>query len=375
MKRLLFDMDGVLLQSLGYHRALQETVRLVGRAIGYPNAVLTDDHIATFESQGVTCEWYSAALIVAYLYMLAKQQNYRLTFPKNLRPISYIHDDGELYLSPLFSTLEKVPIEGRDQLGRAVEVIDKVALQSGKRDDEYPGIVRNSGNVKKSVTFRTFQELVLGSMKYQEAYGVQAILDTKSYLSLYDVPLIDAAHRLNILSWRKNAGNFAAILTNRPSRQIPGTPSTPEAEIGAELVGLQEIPILGFGEIFWLSQRLGVESTGLNKPHPLHTLAALQAAVGTSIKTSMIRANNLLNGQGHLDNWSYLDGAEVYIFEDTVAGLISLDRAKEKLSACGISINTKKYGISPNKIKQATLSAQGARIFDSINPALDDALC
>ncbi len=347
---------------------------MVGRALGYPNAVLTDDHIAAFESLGVTCEWYSGSLAVTYLYMLAKQQNSRLAFPKNLRPVPPINNNEELNLTPIFNTLEKVSMEGRDQLGRAAEVINKVALESHIRNNEYAGIVRASDTVKKSVTFRTFHELVLGSMKYQEAYVVPAILDTKSYLSLYDVPLINPTNALNIRSWRQNEGNFASILTNRPSLQIPGTPSTPEAEIGAELVGLQEVPIMGFGEILWLSQRLHVESTGLNKPHPLHALAALQVATGTPAKTSIIRAHNLIYDQGHPDNWKYLDGAEIYFFEDTVSGLISLERAAEILAVQGIHIKAHKIGISPNQVKRAALADHGARLFDDINQALDEVL-
>ena len=40
MKIFLFDMDGVLLESHGYHLALQETVRRMARALGVGEVTL-----------------------------------------------------------------------------------------------------------------------------------------------------------------------------------------------------------------------------------------------------------------------------------------------------------------------------------------------
>ena len=50
MKILLFDMDGVLLESRGYHLALQETVRIMAIALGFEDRTLSADDIATFEA-------------------------------------------------------------------------------------------------------------------------------------------------------------------------------------------------------------------------------------------------------------------------------------------------------------------------------------
>ena len=51
-KILLFDMDGVLLEPGGYHKALTETVRLIGESLGYKNVELTPADIAAFEAAG-----------------------------------------------------------------------------------------------------------------------------------------------------------------------------------------------------------------------------------------------------------------------------------------------------------------------------------
>ena len=50
MRILLFDLDGVLLEPRGYHRALRETVTLVGQWLGYRRVTLTPEDIELFES-------------------------------------------------------------------------------------------------------------------------------------------------------------------------------------------------------------------------------------------------------------------------------------------------------------------------------------
>ena len=57
MKILLFDMDGVLLESLGYHIALQETVRIMANSLGFGDLTLSADDIAAFEAGGINKEW------------------------------------------------------------------------------------------------------------------------------------------------------------------------------------------------------------------------------------------------------------------------------------------------------------------------------
>ena len=67
MKILLFDMDGVLLESLGYHLALQETVRYMAKSLGFEDRTLSPDDIAIFESGGINKEWDEAAICTALL--------------------------------------------------------------------------------------------------------------------------------------------------------------------------------------------------------------------------------------------------------------------------------------------------------------------
>ena len=87
MKIFLFDMDGVLLESLGYHRALQETVRLMSKALGFGNLTLSVDDIATFEAGGINNEWDEAAICTALLLEVAWKIDPKIVLPvSNITP-------------------------------------------------------------------------------------------------------------------------------------------------------------------------------------------------------------------------------------------------------------------------------------------------
>ena len=67
MKFLLFDMDDVLLMPGAYHRALQQTVRLVAAALGYGELNLSQGDIQAFEAAGVYSEWDTSAICAALM--------------------------------------------------------------------------------------------------------------------------------------------------------------------------------------------------------------------------------------------------------------------------------------------------------------------
>ena len=64
---ILFDMDGVLLEQLGYHTALTAAVKRIGAALGMPNATITPAEIGRFEAMSVTNEWDSQSICAALM--------------------------------------------------------------------------------------------------------------------------------------------------------------------------------------------------------------------------------------------------------------------------------------------------------------------
>ncbi len=71
MNFYLFDIDGVLLEPLGYHYALVETIRLIANSLGYGDILLTAEDIAAFESSGVSSEWDLTDICAAFLLVQA----------------------------------------------------------------------------------------------------------------------------------------------------------------------------------------------------------------------------------------------------------------------------------------------------------------
>ena len=65
---LLFDVDNVLIEPHGYWKAVQQTVGLYARGLGYGAEVTpTLDDIHVFEANGFTNEWDSCPLCIGAL--------------------------------------------------------------------------------------------------------------------------------------------------------------------------------------------------------------------------------------------------------------------------------------------------------------------
>src|SRR4026209_1617424 len=65
---ILFDVDGVLVQSRAYRVSLQNTVRYFSQRLGLGEVTLTDEDMEVFESQSITVEGDSGAICVAVLW-------------------------------------------------------------------------------------------------------------------------------------------------------------------------------------------------------------------------------------------------------------------------------------------------------------------
>ena len=79
-------------------------------------------------------------------------------------------------------------------------------------------------------------------------------------------------------------------------------------------------------------------------------------------------------GNGPVDAlWRGLDGATVAVFEDAAKGMRSALAAKEALAAGGVRLDLTLYGITRSPAKARVLENQGARVFDTLSPALEEA--
>ncbi len=372
MQILLFDMDGVLLEPNGYHQALKETVRLTSLSLGFNELNLAQEDIAQFESLGISNEWHSSALCMALMVIEGQKRNLELNLSPQLRLSNSKFETFELNLPDLYKVISAQPVE-LPSLSRAQSAIELTAEKAGVDSTIPSSIMQECEQINQSLTLNIFQELVLGSQTFAKTYGVQSQLGVNSYLNEYDKPLLSPNIRTRLTAWLDESSHYAAIMTNRPSDTLLGLPGTPEAELGAALVGLDFLPIIGSGEMIWLAKRIDQDVGALVKPSAHHALSGIFAALGQAAPKALSNSHQIISGK-HDSNPIPLNGCTVSVFEDTPAGILAVERVKEVLSARKSNIQVHKAGIATDTAKRTTLEALGATVFDTVNSALENFL-
>jgi len=359
MDILIFDMDGVLISPQGYHRALQETVRLAGISTGNGPRDLDGEQVARFEALGISSEWHSTALCMAVM-TLEKDVGLNHIFTQS--------NAGGLNLELLFQAIDAQPMH-MSALQRGVEAVEFLAEKFDVPPEPYINLVARSERIDYSPTLNWFQELVLGSQEFSNIYQKQAQFQKKSYLLSYDKSLLDVNQSKKIMKWVVEPGHAAAIMTNRPSNGPSGFSGMPDAEIGAHFSGLSDLPLVGKGEILWLAEHTGQTVEEISKPAWKHAFSAILAACGWTMQ-ECLQHFCTLPVDWEKSGLRFLDGSIVWVFEDTSGGMVSVQEAAKILYHQGIQVEVKKIGIASETTKQEALSAQGASVYADINNAL-----
>jgi hypothetical protein len=369
---LLLDMDGVLLHSSGYHRALQDTIAWIGERLGYQSAKISQDDIDVFESVGMTSEWDSSAICTAFMLLKAweKHPNLKLPEPPKWQNRS-AQDLLPLDFQAIARQIDHSPHPEASPLQRAEHLLlGNGYLITPEQLKILKNILRQARGVQGSLTHRLFQEFVLGSKVFEEIYHLPPILHVESYLGKYDHPTLNANALGKLNAWIDQPFHQAAIFTNRPSLPPDGSFGTPEAEIGARAAGVEKIPIIGLGSLSWLSSQRGLDNEAFIKPSPVHTLAALKAALGVPALDALYSAENIVDGVPAHD-WYEFDGAYVYAFEDSARGMQSIVTAQKVLIQNGVKINLTLQGVADSLPKVKALREIGANIFPDLSSALE----
>ena len=370
---LLFDLDGVLVEPIGYRRALQETVARVGRELGYEAVRLSAEDIAAFEAAEATSEWDSAAMCCAILLKHAWQHDPACRWPRDLTaPENGLHGLPAPDFAAFARRLAAIGPDGDHALTRAEALLLDEGNLNSSQSETLRSILRNARDVRHSATHRIFQELALGSAAFKAAYNIEAALTIESYLQKYDQMTLTREALARLHAWLAPAEHAAAIFTNRPSRSPGALSGTPEAEEGARLAGLSTLPIVGLGALNWLSNRQNVASDTFTKPSPIHALAALRAAAGDTLTDSLLAASGLALDATLDEGWARYSNVNVHVYEDSAKGIRSAIAAADLLQAFGIHIDVTLNGIASDQLKRQALRAAGGSIFSSVDAALAD---
>lgn len=364
-KIILFDLDGVLLESTGYHQSLRASLNQVGEALGISNATLNGNQIARFESLNVTNEWDTIAICTALILLEVWQKDGEVRLV-NLQPRSHQFDvaspDYDQFLDQ-FDSFGSLPAHDAFDA-----IIEKNPWLTKAQRLYLSEILHQCRNMSRSPTLPIIQETVIGSQAFEALYGLEPQLNIESYLSTHDKPIMTDEQDAKLRDWLSHPEHKAGILTNRPCSAPDGFPFGPEAEIGIKAIGYEQLPFMGSGTLIWYaSTKCKGDDHQLLKPNPVHALALLQMCLGVELEPAIEKSISLTNGVGTLSDWSCLAGVNVTIFEDSTKGLTSGIQAKELLSGLGIEINLSLIGVSDNDIKRQALRPIADLLLSNIN--------
>ena len=375
MEIFLFDLDGVLLNSAGYHRSLVETVRLLSLTLGFGDRGLTQEEIDAFEARDITAEWDSSALCAALLLVTAWEANDYVSLPTRPppglpRPARHAFPDIRRFLAELDRRRPNDPLaEAEASLLRRIDA---------RRPDHAASVrslLAGARSLDDSLTFRLVQMYNLGSRMFEEIYGEAAGMESPSFLERYDLPTLNEEERASLLRELGQHERSAAIVTNRPSLSPASVFNTPEAEIGTHAAGFEDMPRIASGDLGWQATALGLDAQTFLKPSPVHVLAGLRRAAGDEGPQAVERAIRLAHGgDGRDPIWRPYDGARLVLFEAAPKGHWSARGAVDLLRARGILVRLEQYGVSASSEKAASLRAASARVYETVQAALDEAM-
>lgn len=369
MRILLFDVDSVMIEPHGYHRALSETVGIVGDLCGIADAALSEDQINAFEAVGVSSEWDSSAMCLIQMAKTIWRVDPGFSLPDRLDAPAPVRPGLRLDISGMIAGMRKSALSGRPVGQRAEEVL----LDEEELTAEQRGLVSRwmrQARTPDSLPFLIFQELITGSDYFTQSTGLKPRTHTESYLTLYDLPLIFTSDATALRKWSDKDGHATAMLTARPGL-ADGLPwMTPDAEMGAELIGLREMPLASVGKLVMLAGPTGKSEQELVKPSPLHALLALLLAVHTPEERIVAAVGDFLAGHGGNPDLRQFAGARITVFEDALNGILSLRACCDRLAELGIETTPEYIGVTDLAVKRQVLESAGAVVVPDIAPAL-----
>ena len=386
---LLFDIDGVLIKNAAYRVALQQTVAYFSRRLGLGEITLTDAEIEVYESQSITVEWDSGAISVAAV----------LVERLKARPAATLAPGFWEVLDQLAA--EPVPIDRPDfsalarRVGEAtpsgtLPARTALSLFLSDLNAQIPAaaslltrLLSNCYDIDHAPAMQLFQNYALGHHQYTHYYGLPPHIESEPLLEKLDRPNLRPDMRDRVLAWRSAGDAFPVIYTARPSLapiEIGPSPRgyTPEAEIARKMVGLDPVPVMGFGKVDWLARRLGrggADAAGFVKPSPVQPIAAI-AAARTGLEIESLKAALAVARGDHLRYpLTACANETVHVFEDSTSSLRAVTRAVELLNRQGLNLRLVRHGIaSAGSPKRASLEKIADVVHVDVNEGLAQVL-
>lgn len=389
---LLFDVDGVLVEDYGYQAGIVQTVDYFATAMGLPGHTPTAVDIEVFEANGLTSEWESCPLCVGALFVevlraapdlvLAPQVEAALAQCRSVSASGNVRRPDFAALArrvgPLIAAGERPSQASFTVLTGEIEMLGLGEAPRQGMEALLHTLLDHTQNVMASPVAQVFQHFALGSQKYAHTYGLAPLFETPSLLCSLDRAALSPASRDMLLELVRSGRVHAALYTARSSlppveAQADAQGYAPEAEMARALVGLEVLPLIGYGRLAWLAARHGAQADAYVKPSPVHALAAIGAALSGHEAQAVEAAYALAEEGVVLAPFEALRGQrlDVFVFEDAVGGVRAATRAAELLRSACIAVNLWVVGVlPPGGPKRVALAPLCALVAEDVNSAL-----
>jgi len=382
----LFDVDGVLVKPAGYQLAMEATCRSFLCQAGLESHVPDNNVYLGFESQKVTSEWDMVPLALLIVFDRVAQFSNCPEWVNDLSsairwckgldlPDFHVHYLPVIQQMGLYIQPGKTAAEG---------ILN--AIESGQSEDLLlhirktqliRSLLSTTRRMHASETTRKFQEYTLGWETYTRVYQSEPGEFVDSFLLKYDEAILQPS--ISKALYELNAKNLirSAVYTARPSlapKEVvhSGNDYSPEAELALRLVGLENLPLIGYGKLAYLAGSRETTIPMYIKPAGGQAVAAMAAAWTGNEWDALCWAADLLEGRLDHQAVSLPEELDLYIFEDSPAGILGGKAAVDILKGIGITVHYHPIGIASNNEKTSKLTFLGARIYENINLALKD---
>jgi hypothetical protein len=384
----LFDVDGVLVDPIGYRKVTAATIGYFAERMGAGERYPGDEVMEEFEARSITSEWDICALCLAGLLNAAQAAHPEDRLPGDLMEAceairgwgSGVPDVDTAAIA------ERLAFDFQTGLTFAEEAYR--LSQPGQPGPLFPRlaghalleqVLAHSRDVVRSPVTRIFQEFAIGSKAFTETYLLPAAIQSEALLGVYDRPLLDKDLAALVRRGWENGQIHPVAYTVRPSlvRQSEKTTElacSPEAEMALEMVGLEGIPLVGYGQVCQLAQSSGLPADQIAKPSMIHALGAIGAAVTRDAARAMMDAARWAGESAAPGIFGNLPGLDITVFEDSPWSIRAVQQAGELLMGMGTPARVSAYGISRSPVKVMALLETGAVCVPDINTALRRAL-
>ncbi len=392
----LFDVDGVIVNPVAYRLGITKTLVELCEKIGLHSidSILPNEaEIAAMEAQGVHDVWDITNIIFCDILTTIALQGHSVetltNFPhentaEHLQALNVLHptiarpDYMQLAHDMASTASHSHPPDlalalFRDKLGNVIH--NKTWI------DLLDRFLVGTRSAYSSYGTRLFQNIILGSRDFERTYELNSEYQGIGLLRAEDITLINRKTVDQLLELNKRQSCAIGVYTARPSlppKQADTSPVgySPEAEIALENAGMQSLPLIGMGMMEWLGKQHNERTEDLTKPNTTQALAALINTVtgGQDVlaltEAYAIDKRNQSPGETQLSAISDKKTV-VYVFEDTISGIVPLQKTTMMLKSQGFDVRLEALGIATDPNKRAALEKHCKCVFADVNEAFE----